>query len=151
MRKIICAGLLLLTILLLPGCGENASEVKAYDFSKIYPAMTEINDMPDMLLLPADKAELLYGIDPDICIQEFLAICQDSLRADEIWLIEAVDNNSAGRIEEYAKMHIDQKSKELKNYLPDQYNVMQKAKLIRNGNYVILLISPAVDELMALL
>ena len=150
MKKSIFAVLLILT-LLLPGCAEKEAEVKSYDFSKVYPAMTEINDLPEMLLLPADKAELLYGIDPEICRQEFLAICQDSLRADEIWLIEAVDNNSAGRIEEFAKMHIEQKSKELKNYLPDQYNVMQKAKLIRNGNYVILLISPAVNELAALL
>ena len=113
--------------------------------------MTELKDMPDLLLVPADKAELLYGIAPGKCKQEYLAICQDSLRADEIWLIEAVDYDSADEIEGFAKMHLDQKLKELKDYLPDQYNIVQKAKIIRNSNYVILLVSPAVNELTELL
>ena len=86
---------LLLALLCLAGCGKPAAE--APDFQAVYDSMTALTDMPDMVVVPNDKGEFLFGIAPGDCKQEIVAICQDSLLADELWLIEATDQEAADR------------------------------------------------------
>ena len=140
---------LLLALLGLAGCGKPAAE--APDFQAVYDSMTAVADMPDMVVVPNDKGEFLFGIAPGDCKQEIVAICQDSLLADELWLIEATDKEAADRIEALAQNRLQQKAAELENYLPEQYQVVQQAQLSREGNCVVLLISPLAKELAKLL
>jgi len=140
---------LLLALLCLAGCGQPAAE--APDFQAVYDSMTALTDMPDMVVVPNDKGEFLFGIAPGDCKQEIVAICQDSLLADELWLIEATDQEAADRIEALARNRLQQKAAELENYLPEQYQVVQQAQLSREGNCVVLLISPLAKELAELL
>ena len=140
---------LLLALLCLAGCGKPAAE--APDFQAVYDSMTAVADMPDMVVVPNDKGEFLFGIAPGDCKQEIVAICQDSLLADELWLIEATDKEAADRIEALAQNRLQQKAAELENYLPEQYQVVQQAQLSREGNCVVLLISPLAKELAKLL
>ena len=140
---------LLLALLCLAGCGKPAAE--APDFQAVYDSMTAVADMPDMVVVPNDKGEFLFGIAPGDCRQEIVAICQDSLLADELWLIEATDKEAADRIEALAQNRLQQKAAELENYLPEQYQVVQQGQLSREGNCVVLLISPLAKELAKLL
>lgn len=140
---------LLLALLCLAGCGKPAAE--APDFQAVYDSMTALADMPGMVVVPNDKGEFLFGIAPGDCKQEIVAICQDSLLADELWLIEATDKEAADRIEALAQNRVQQKAAELENYLPEQYQVVQQAQLSREGNCVVLLISPLAKELAKLL
>ena len=140
---------LLLALLCLAGCGQPAAE--APDFQAVYDSMTAVADMPDMVVVPNDKGEFLFGIAPGDCRQEIVAICQDSLLADELWLIEATDKEAADRIEALAQNRLQQKAAELENYLPEQYQVVQQGQLSREGNCVVLLISPLAKELAKLL
>ncbi len=140
---------LLLALLCLAGCGKPAAE--APDFQAVYDSMTALTDMPDMVVVPNDKGEFLFGIAPGDCKQEIVAICQDSLLADELWLIEATDQEAADRIEALAQNRVQQKAAELENYLPGQYQVVQQAQLSREGNCVVLLVSPLAKELAKLL
>ena len=134
---------LLLALLCLAGCGKPAAE--APDFQAVYDSMTALTDVPN------DKGEFLFGIAPGDCKQEIVAICQDSLLADELWLIEATDQEAADRIEALAQNRVQQKAAELENYLPGQYQVVQQAQLSREGNCVVLLVSPLAKELAKLL
>ena len=140
---------LLLALLCLTSCGKPAAE--APDFQAVYDSMTALTDMPDMVVVPNDKGEFLFGIAPGDCKQEIVAICQDSLLADELWLIEATDQEAADRIEALAQNRVQQKAAELENYLPGQYQVVQQAQLSREGNCVVLLVSPLAKELAKLL
>ena len=139
---------LLLALLCLTGCGKTAA---APNLQQVYNDMTAVADMPDMLPVPSDRGAFLFGIAPDDCVQEIVALCQNSLLADELWLIEAVDKEAADRIETLARGRLDQKSAELKNYAPEQYQLVQQAKLIREGNCVVMIVSPLAKELEGVL
>ena len=149
MKRTISILLLLTALLGLAGCGKPAAD--APDFQAVYESMTAVSDMPDMVVVPNDKGEFLFGIAPEDCKQEILAICRDSLLADELWLIEARDKEAADRIEALAQNRLQQKAAELENYLPEQYQVVQQAQLSREGNCVVLLVSPLAKELAGLL
>lgn len=143
--------LLLITFLLAAGlcaCGQKTAPAPNMEerFESIQKAAADTQ----MLVVPPDKCLILYGIAKEDCTQELVAICQNSLRADEYWLIEAVDSAAADRIEASAKARLEQKLAELESYLPEQYQVVKQARLLRTGNCVVLLISPQAEELAKL-
>lgn len=142
--------LLFTAVLVLSLCACGAAETAAIDVQNLYADMTALEGMPEMLAVPADKALTLLGLSPEDCAQSVTAICADSLRADEIWLVEAVDDAAADRIAKLAQTRLDQKAQELKDYLPEQYQVVQNGTLIVKGRLVALLISPQAEKLESL-
>lgn len=87
------------------------------------------------------------GIDAADCLQSVVAICADSLRADEFWLIEAADSAALERIQNLGQTRLKAKAEEAQDYSPEQYAVIQEAQQITIGNYYVLLVSPKVDAL----
>lgn len=143
--------ILLLAVLMLAGlcaCGEDSPA--APDMQERFEALQQVEGTPEMMVVPPERCDFLFGIVQEDCAQQVVAICQDSLRADEYWLIEAVDSAAADRIEALAKTRLEQKAAELESYLPEQFEVVQQAQLLRQGNCVILLVSPQAEALAKL-
>ena len=108
----------------------------------IYEKLTAEVALPPMLELPADLTLDLCGIKAEDVTYAKVEICEDSLRTDEIWLIEAKDEETAKTIEELAQKRLKAKGEESITYSPEQYAVVEKAELIRTGKYVALFVSP---------
>lgn len=141
----LCVALLLANL-----CACGQAEPAAPDMQELYETILQTEGTPDMLVVPPEKCAFLYGIAQEDCAQQVVAICQESLLADEYWLIEAVDSAAADRIEALARTRLEQKAAELENYLPEQYEVVRQAQLLRQGNCVILLVSPQAEALAKL-
>ena len=139
--------LLLLAVLLLAGLCACGQENAAPNMQERFEALQKADQTPEMLVVPPEKCTILFGVVQEDCAQQIVAICQDSLRADEYWLIEAANSAAADRIEALARTRLEQKASELENYLPEQYEVVKQARLLRQGNCVILLVSPQADAL----
>ena len=97
MDKLKRRGLLFLSLLLvlsLAACsgGQNASF--EMDVQEIYEQLTALPDMPEMIVLPEDKALDFLGLDMSKCVQAVTAICAMNIQADEIWLVEKEDGVS---------------------------------------------------------
>ena len=153
MKKTLISLILLLTAaaLLLCACGSAKPQSKAVpDMQKVYDTIAAKGVLPEMAIVDGDRRFDLLGIDPADCRQAVTAICGDSVRADEIWLVEAVDADAAARVYEMAEVRVDQKKRQLENYLPDQFAVVEKAVLLREDNAVILFISPEAETMLSL-
>ena len=151
MKKYI-AGLLAL-VLLLSGCGaagtsEKNTEPTPLDVVALYARLEKIG-VPDMLDLDAKMQMDLYGIEAETVKQSKVAVASDGLRADEIWLVEAVDKETAQSIKELAEGRIRQKDRESITYSPEQNAIVKKAVVAAEGNFVYLICSPDVDEMVA--
>ena len=140
---LLCA--LALLILLLPACGSAAGEDA--DLSALYAQMEEKFALPAMSALSERQLERYYGIDTAACPQLVVMQCDDGLRVDEIWLIQAADEGAAEQLLALAQSRLDQLAAETENYLPDQYAVVRDSRALRVGSYVALLISPDAAEM----
>ncbi len=119
---------------------ENASALAA-----IYDACAE--KMPEMMPLD-EKMMLNYcGIKAEDCVEYYVSICADSLRTDEIWLIKAKDEAAAEKLAELADARLKAKGDESITYSPEQYEIVQKAKTVRAGDFFALIVSPDADAL----
>lgn len=161
MKKFL-ALLLCLTMLCLAGCGgqtDNSTEPDAtpapsestpatdavVDVQAVYEACKA--EMPEMIDLDADMMLDYCGIRAEDCVSAYVAISSDGLLTDEIWIIEAVDAAALQNLLDMADSRLEAKAEESETYSPEQYAVVQKAKVITVGNYLAVLVSPEVDTL----
>lgn len=152
MKRILALSLALLMMLSFAACGEEEKPedpVKPVEMAvaDIYSQLGDKIALPEMLTV--NEAMLLdfCGIEEKDRKSAVVAICADSLKTDEIWVIEATDEAAAERIAGLAKARLKKKGEESITYSPEQYAVVEKAQLLQNGNHVILLVSPDVEDL----
>lgn len=144
MKKTWILLLVLVTLLSLTACGEqtNGQPPVQIDMNTTYTAISGALEIPEMLELTEDLMLDYCGIRKEAVKQAKVFICADSLRTDEIWLLEAVDEAAAKSLVELANKRLEKKGEESITYSPEQYAVVQKAELVQSGPYIGLFVSP---------
>ena len=131
----------ILLALSLAGCARQVPPTPAEAYRAIAPQDVQ------MLALDGEQARPLCGIDPGDVAAGQVYVCADSLRADELWLLEAVDGAAVERLRQAAQSRLAQKAAESKTYDPRQYAVVQNAKTVVIGKFFALLVSPNADKM----
>lgn len=131
-----------LAFVLLLGMAACDSGAVKMDVEAVYSDICAAVQVPEML--PLDESLMLdyCGIRAEDVAKAVVVICADSLRTDELWLLEAVDKAAAQRLVDLANKRLSKKGEESVTYSPAQYAVVQKAQLLQEGNYIALLVSP---------
>ena len=154
--------LLLLAALILCGCGGEAAPVTTppattipvttapaeVNMESVYQSMA--SSLPEMVMMDEMMSLNLCGIRKEDCAQMVVAKCADGLRADEIWLLEAVDDAAMDRLEQLTKNRLEALKTQTQSYSPEQYAVVQKAQVIRSGKYLAFIVAPNAQELAEL-
>lgn len=146
MKKITVLLLSVLMLVSLAACGgeSGSGNAASLDVTAAYEKLTQAATLPEMLELDAGLMLDYCGIkEADVTAAKVL-ICADSLRTDEIWLIQAKDAAAADTIVKLAEKRLTKKGEESITYSPEQYAVVEKAELLRQGNFVALIVSPDV-------
>ena len=162
MKKLIAMILAASMLLCLGACGDKApAETQAVTEDALSTEQTEAKDpaniekiyesmaaqMPEMLLMDETTMLNFCGIQVEDCVQVVAAICADGLITDEVWLIEAKDQAALDRLKALAEARLQMKGEESITYSPEQYAVVQDAKILTKGLYMALIVSPDVDAL----
>ncbi len=129
---------------------EAAQAESASRFAPLYAKMQESGVLPDMMELPKDMVADFYGVDPADCADGIYYISFDNMLADEVVLIDAVDEAAAKRIEKALTNRLAAKALEADDYAPDQYAIIKKCDVIRKDLTVAMLVSPEAKTLTEL-
>ena len=124
------------------GCGSVQGKEINSDLSAVYDDILNNTETPEMVILSEKRMMNNFGIDAAACRQAIVSVCGDSLRTDEIWLVEANSEETANEYLRTAKNRIEQKCAENENYLPEQYAVAKEGKAVQYGAYVAMFVSP---------
>lgn len=138
---------LLLLLLLLPGCGEKATP----DLEQVLSDITETVALPPMTRLSEKRMLDHCGIDAASAPQAIVLVSRDGMLCDEIWLTESADEAAAEKIRSAAEARAAQLCRELRDYLPEQYAVAEKARIFRKGTVTALFIGPEAETMEAIL
>lgn len=159
MKKIIAFILTMLMLLSITACGgaDNTTgstgstngnndatkpTVAQLNLAETYTAITANANMPDMYNVTAEQMLDLYGIRAEYCSQAVVYLCVNSLRTDEIWLLEAKDAAAMETLKGLVNSRIEQKDAESITYSPEQNAVVKAAQIIEAGNYLVMIVSP---------
>lgn len=146
-KSLISIVLILALTLCLVGCGAEKGKTSAtnMDMQKVYEGFAKT--LPEMTMMDSNMMKNFCGIAEEDCKQAVVGVSSDGLRADEIWLLEAKDEAAAENLEKLANTRLERKGEESITYSPEQYEIVKKAQVIRNGNYLALIVSPDVEAL----
>ena len=135
--------------MLLCGCGAQVAAEPAVqaDVNELYASLEAIG-LPNMLDMAPDMQLNIYGIRAEDVKQSKVVVCTDGLRADEVWLIEAVSAEAAAKIKTLAENRVKQKDAESITYSPEQNVIVKKSHISVEGNFVIFICSPDVEKLV---
>jgi len=133
-------------LLCLTGCGGESVAAKDLDMEGIHDSM--VPEVPEMVVMDETMMLNFCGIKAEQCEQAVVAVCSDGLRADEVWLIEAVDASALAELQKLAEGRLTRKGEESITYSPEQYEIVKAAKVFTSGNYLAVIVSPDCENLM---
>ena len=134
-------------LLFFSACSRNGGGAKSADLNTVMAKMKETITNTEMMDLSAEDLMPDYGIDPDDVKQFAVYVDSTGTKGDEIILAEGKDDASASRIQEKLEARYKQKEVEMKDYLPEEYAVLEECGVTRNGNYVDMIVSPQHEDL----
>ncbi len=146
MRKIAAIIICMMLAVLACGCSNDSSTASLNSDEGLKAIMQSIKDqitLSDDMMTVSDSSKLLdyYGID-SATVKDFQVMMNSSgVEQDEIVMIEAVDEDSAKTISEKLNARLEDKKNQMKNYLPDQYAMLQKCSVEQKGLYVYMFLS----------
>ena len=146
MKKIVYIILALAMLLSLCACGGEEVKESA-DLGALYESFSA--SLPEMISMEGDIRLNMLGIKDEDCKQVYTYICGEGLKADEVWLIEAVDEAALERIEGLAQSRKTAKMDETSFYSPDQFAICEDGRIISEGLYLAFIVSPEADSLEA--
>ena len=125
MKKLISLILALVLVFSFAGCSGNSDtnepEATSINVEEVYAAIESSAEMNEMTVLGEDMILNLLGIKAEKTVQLKVAIAAHAdLLADEIWLVEAVDEAAAQEIVELANQRIETQSAASITYSPEQ-------------------------------
>jgi hypothetical protein len=108
------------------------------------------NLFPPMVNVPEELVLDFYGIEPSWYEEAVFLVARDCLLADEIVLLRARDEETAAEVQSLLDARMSAKADEARSYSPEQYAIIKKGKVLAQGKDLALLVSPDIDNLMAL-
>ncbi len=145
-RKPMAVAALLVALVVLSGC-RSAASVVPEDAAVLYEAVENAGVLPDMQKLPPEDVQDYVGIAPDTYTSACAATARDALLADAVMVFAAKDDDSAKTIEARLNDFLSYRRQEMRDYLPEQYAVLQRAVLRRDGLNVALLVTRDIEKL----
>lgn len=146
MKQFLSALILIAMILTLSACGGKKEEpAKSADLPAV---LTAFNLSEDMMLLDLDDLGALYYVNSADVEQCAAAIHMSGINADEIILLEAVDADAAARLKKILDDRYQAKLNEMRDYIPEEYAIIESCSVTQNGNYVAMIVAPNAAELV---
>ncbi len=148
-RAIWLVGLLAALCLCLTACG---GEEKTADLDVHEALAAMLEEAPIEEAMELTEADMLnfYGIEADQMDDFAAALCAVGIKADELVIVKAADEDSAAAVEALLQQRIENRKSEFQNYIPEEYEVLTHGTVARNGVYVRLIVSPQYEALEAL-
>lgn len=126
---------------------SDAAQGTGKSVSAIYEEISQSVALNSPMLVPDDFIMNYYGIDVSTLEEYVFSMSEAAISAETVVILKAKDAGSTGALSASLQMVIDQKRSEMENYLPDQFQIVDKSSVQVQGNYVYLVISSQADAI----
>lgn len=148
MNKIIKTTLVISILLtftaLIIGCGGSTQ--KSPKLSEIEKNMSQKIGFKDMVKLDDSKLKKIYGITTSELEESFVYISNSNVKADEVAVFKVKDSSNVDEIKDKINKRIEKQSTSFKDYVPDQYSLVQHNLISAKGKYILFVVSGNKDK-----
>lgn len=143
--------ILIVTLSSLTACSgkkDNSKVNNTPTVAAIEAKIKENVDIKEMRKADENKLKKLYNIDSKDIEEFVLYTAPSNLKADEIAIIKVKDPNQLDDIKSKLEERVKAQGKSFKDYLPEEYYIIEKNQIKAKDNYIILAISKDVDKIV---
>lgn len=147
--KVMLWGMVLFTFILfiLTSCSSKRAMDKNISIKDIDEKIRETVDLSNMNIGDSEKLEKLYDIDIEDLEDFILYTSTKNIEASEIALLKVKDVNKIDDIKDKITARIEEKSNSFKDYIPDEYYLIEKHVLKTKNNYILFVIFEDVETI----
>jgi len=127
-------------------CGANKSKTAEISVSQVIDKVKQSADISQMKEGDAEKLKKLYGIDSSKLSEFALYTASSNIKADELLVIKVKDTKDIEDIKSRISDRIEKQSQSFKDYLPDEYSLIEKHVLKDSGEFILFDISKDSDK-----
>lgn len=142
--------LALIMSVMLCSCNISLDGSTQEDMSLVEQIVADIQkecELPEMVKVSEDQLAQYYNIDKSDVANFSAYVSSDSMTKDEIILIEALTESEACTIRDRLTEHRQNLLEESEEYLPDEYEMIEKCEVVKDGIYIRLFISNNADKM----
>lgn len=150
--------------IVLGGCGkaEEVSEtdveqseaeetVNAKPVKEIYEDIKQAVELHSPVEMADSFISNYYGIDPEKLEEYIFVMSEEATSAETIVIMKVKEEGDVEKISGALQVVVDEKRGEMENYLPDQFEIVDKSSVKSKGNYVYLVISESQDAIIQMI
>ena len=147
-RKVFILSLLAMicTVGVLSGCSKE-EETKNISVNEIDKKIQENVDISEMRTGNMDKLKKLYDINEDEIEEFILYTAPTNIKADELAIIKVKESESIENIKANISKRVKQKGNTFKDYLPEEYYLIENHILTNKENYIFFVISDKAEDI----
>ena len=131
-------------VVMICGCGGKEEVQKDVNISQVLDdmkaEMEKNGSQSDMMDFTSEDMSLLYGIETSQVSQFAGTISKVGTNSDEILLLEVADGVDVQEVLSKLESRYQSKSNEAKDYLPEEYEKIQNCEILKDGNYLALVV-----------
>ncbi|OOB75268.1 hypothetical protein AXF41_09055 [Clostridium haemolyticum] len=139
--------LLIFSTCIFSACSNSAESNKNVAIKDISEKISSVTDVSQMKQGNAEKLKKLYNIDSKEAEEFILYTASSNIKVNEIAVIKVKDSNQIEDIKKKIGKRIEKQSESFKDYLPKEYDLIEKHILKNKDNYVILIISKDAEKI----
>lgn len=130
-----------LMVFVLTSCSSNKPTYKDVSVKNIDEKIKESVDISSMNVGDGEKLEKTYKIDVKDLEEFVLYTPSTNIKANEIAIMKVKDSSKIEDIQDKISERIDNQATNFKDYLPDEYYLIEKHVLKIKDNYILFVIS----------
>lgn len=134
-------------VLILTGCSSKKTTGRAPSISDIDEKIKETVDISNMDIGDSKKLEKLYDVDVEDLEDFILYTPSTNIEANEIAILKVKDSNKIDDIKDKLMKRAEKQGDIFKDYLPDEYFLIEKYVLKAKDNYILFIISEDVETI----
>lgn len=129
------------------GCSSPKPAVKNPSVQEISEEIKQAVDISGMREGDRGQLEKLYGIDADELEGFALYTAPSNIKADEIAVLKASDPGNVESIKNKISKRLENKADSFRDYLPEEYFLIEKHVLKTHGNYILFVVSKDAEKI----
>lgn len=143
---------LLLAALLVTSLAAGLADEPAVQETLAERVLRLVPDAGELVRMDGDDLYDLVGVDPEGCLDWVYLAAADALEGRELIVLRMPDEAAADEAETMLNLYLTARLRETRNYLPDAYEELSRAEVVRQNCLLILSVAaPQPGEAEALL
>ena len=138
---------LIFILLIMTSCSKEKNNDRNISVKDIDEKIIESIDISNMDMADEERLEKLYDIDIEF-LQEFvLYVPKTNIEVNELFVLRAKDKDDIDDTKEKIENRIEEQSDNFRDYLPEEYYLIEKHVLKIKGNYILFAISEEAETI----